>query len=94
MAAGYNFVVCLVDPKPSEPSQFFAAEISMPESAPDRKTTQDGGRKPDRTSITEFHDFENREMFAALSEQRLGAGDTGHFDQKSSSRYQSKMLSQ
>ena len=90
MAAGSNFVVCLVDAKPAEQIQYFATEIGFHESAPERRTTKDGGEnsRPDRTSVTAFHEFDQKEMFAVLSETRLGgAGDTGHFDYKSSSRH-------
>ena len=58
MAAGSNFVICLVDEAPT-PHQYFCTEI--PESAP---TGKRASGYPQQTSVTEFKDFDRAEMYA------------------------------
>jgi len=67
MAAGSNFVLCLIDVAHAEPPvSRFVPNVRVLDSAPTSKPAQ--GRSNQRTSITEFNEFGKVEMFTVLSE--------------------------
>ena len=71
MAAGSNFVICLVDEAPP-PLQYFLTE-NIPESAP---TYKGASGNPQQTSVTEFKDFDKNEMYTTSFIQGARSGYT------------------